>query len=602
MKKWRDEDKPSFKGKNTSNDFNSKPSYGKGAGNDMRKKSDKPFEKREGTRDDSSKKPFSRAKSSDSKPSYGTNKDTRRSFDKPSEKRSDKPFEKREGTRDDSSKKPFSRAKSSDSKPSYGANKDTRRSFDKPSEKRSDKPFEKREGTREDSSKKPFSRAKSSDSKPSYGANKDTRRSFDKPSDRRNERSERLFDKVESSRDDAMGRKSFGRVKSSDSKSSYSANKDTRKSFDKPSDRRNERSERPSDRRTDSGAKKPFKVSTKTSDFGSNPPYEKVEGRNPPRKFEDKPSDRRSERPFEKRENTRGSSKLFEKRENTRSERPFEKREDTRGRKPFEKKNDEHYVSSEKTKKNGLATDNEYIAEEGTLRLNKYVANAGVSSRRKADELIQHGFVKVNGEVIKEMGYRVKPTDEIRFKDDVLKIESKKVYVLLNKPKNVITTASDEKGRKTVMDIVADACEERIYPVGRLDRETTGLLLLTNDGDLAKRLSHPSYEVKKIYHVILDKPLTLQDLEKIRDGLTLEDGQAPVDKLEYAENDISKQGLVITIHIGRNRIVRRIFAHLGYTVVKLDRIYYGGLTKKNLSRGFFRHLNAQEVIMLKHFI
>ena len=243
-----------------------------------------------------------------------------------------------------------------------------------------------------------------------------------------------------------------------------------------------------------------------------------------------------------------------------------------------------------------------YETPKDTIRLNKYVANAGIASRRKADELIAQGLVKVNGVVIKEMGFRVQKTDEVQFKDKVIKPVAKMVYFLLNKPKNVITTMKDERGRKTVMNIMSNACEERIFPVGRLDRNTTGLLLFTNDGDLAKKLSHPSYEVRKIYHVTLDKPISEADMEQIRQTLTLEDGDAPVDKVIYDEADKSKKTVIITIHIGRNRIVRRIFSHLGYHVDKLDRIYYGGLTKKNLSRGFHRPLTKQEVIMLKHFI
>lgn len=251
-------------------------------------------------------------------------------------------------------------------------------------------------------------------------------------------------------------------------------------------------------------------------------------------------------------------------------------------------------------RKNTDATN--YETPKDTIRLNKYVANAGIASRRKADEFIAQGLVKVNGVVVKEMGFRVQKTDEVQFKDKVIKPVAKMVYFLLNKPKNVITTMKDERGRKTVMNIMSNACEERIFPVGRLDRNTTGLLLFTNDGDLAKKLSHPSYEVRKIYHVTLDKPISEDDMEKIRQTLTLEDGDAPVDKVIYDEADKTKKTVVITIHIGRNRIVRRIFSHLGYHVDKLDRIYYGGLTKKNLSRGFHRPLTKQEVIMLKHFI
>lgn len=251
-------------------------------------------------------------------------------------------------------------------------------------------------------------------------------------------------------------------------------------------------------------------------------------------------------------------------------------------------------------RKNTDATN--YETPRDTIRLNKYVANAGIASRRKADEFIAQGLVKVNGVVVKEMGFRVQKTDEVQFKGKVIKPVEKMVYFLLNKPKNVITTMKDERGRKTVMNIMSNACEERIFPVGRLDRNTTGLLLFTNDGDLAKKLSHPSYEVRKIYHVTLDKPISEDDMEKIRQTLTLEDGDAPVDKVIYDEADKTKKAVVITIHIGRNRIVRRIFSHLGYHVDKLDRIYYGGLTKKNLSRGFHRPLTKQEVIMLKHFI
>lgn len=233
-------------------------------------------------------------------------------------------------------------------------------------------------------------------------------------------------------------------------------------------------------------------------------------------------------------------------------------------------------------------------------RLNKYIASAGIASRRKADELIEQGFVAVNEEVIREMGYRVQPKDVVKFKGKIVKPQTKKVYLLLNKPKNTITTSQDPQGRKTVMEIVQNACEERIYPVGRLDRNTTGLLLLTNDGDLAKKLSHPSYNIKKVYHVTLDKNIPLHDLEAISNGLTLEDGLAEVDMVTYAAGDKRKE-VMIEIHIGKNRIVRRIFAHLGYEVIKLDRVYYAGLTKKDLSRGKFRHLKPEEVRLLKHF-
>ena len=235
------------------------------------------------------------------------------------------------------------------------------------------------------------------------------------------------------------------------------------------------------------------------------------------------------------------------------------------------------------------------------IRLNKYVAHCGICSRRKADEYIKQGLVKVNGKLANEPGIRIKPTDEVQYKGEIIKPEVRRIYVLMNKPKGTITTSSDEKGRKTVMDLIGTDVKERIFPVGRLDRETTGLLVLTNDGDLAKKLSHPSYNVKKIYHVILDKPVTKNDLQKIREGLNLEDGKAIVDGIDYARNK-GKNEVGIEIHIGKNRIVRRIFEHLGYEVVKLDRMYYAGLTKKDLPRGRYKFMDEKEIIMLKHFI
>ena len=234
------------------------------------------------------------------------------------------------------------------------------------------------------------------------------------------------------------------------------------------------------------------------------------------------------------------------------------------------------------------------------MRLNKYVAHCGVCSRRQAADFVKQGVVTVNDTVQLEPGYQVQKEDVIKFKGDIIRPEVKKVYILLNKPKGYITTVKDEKGRKTVMDIVGDRIQERIFPVGRLDRETTGLLMMTNDGELAKKLSHPKHEIKKFYKVRLDKPISEKDLEKISKGLVLEDGPAPVDGVDYIP-DSKKKEVGIEIHIGRNRIVRRIFQHLGYEVKHLDRMYYAGLTKKDLPRGRFRHLTQKEVIMLKHF-
>lgn len=234
------------------------------------------------------------------------------------------------------------------------------------------------------------------------------------------------------------------------------------------------------------------------------------------------------------------------------------------------------------------------------MRLNKYVAHCGICSRRQAAEFIKNGQVTVNGKKVFEPGYSVQKEDEVKFRGKAIKPVETYIYILLNKPKDVITTVKDEKGRRTVIDIIRPKVKERIFPVGRLDRATTGLLLLTNDGDLAKKLTHPSHKVNKVYHVVLDKDVSEADLEKIRKGLSLEDGFTPVDGVEYAKGK-GKKEVGIEIHIGRNRIVRRIFEHLGYQVKKLDRVYLGGLTKKDLPRGFFRHLTNREIIMLKHF-
>lgn len=231
------------------------------------------------------------------------------------------------------------------------------------------------------------------------------------------------------------------------------------------------------------------------------------------------------------------------------------------------------------------------------VRLNKYLANAGICSRREADEFIQAGVVSVNGQVVTELGTKVLRTDDIRFHDQKVSME-KKVYVLLNKPKDCVTTSDDPQQRKTVMDLVKNACPERIYPVGRLDRNTTGVLLLTNDGDLAGKLTHPKFLKKKIYHVFLDKKVTAHDMQQIATGITLEDGEVHADAIEYASaTDKSQVG--IEIHSGKNRIVRRIFESLGYRVVKLDRVLFAGLTKKNLRRGDWRFLTEKEVDMLR---
>jgi 23S rRNA pseudouridine2605 synthase len=232
------------------------------------------------------------------------------------------------------------------------------------------------------------------------------------------------------------------------------------------------------------------------------------------------------------------------------------------------------------------------------IRLNKYIANAGICSRREADKLILAGVVRVNGKTVTELGMKVLPGDKVQYEEQTINKEKNR-YILLNKPKGYITTVADPEKRKTVMSLVAGACKERIYPVGRLDRNTTGLLLFTNDGTIAKKLTHPRYGIKKIYHVELDRSLIKADLEKIREGIELEDGFIKVDKLEYIENSKSKKELGLELHSGKNRVVRRIFEQLEYKVVKLDRVLYAGLTKKNLLRGHWRHLEEREINLLK---
>jgi 23S rRNA pseudouridine2605 synthase len=283
---------------------------------------------------------------------------------------------------------------------------------------------------------------------------------------------------------------------------------------------------------------------------------------------------------------------------NERPEKPS-RFEDRRGRTTSESVGEAPNYSGLKRYSSRDKNRSEDLSADGQLRLNRYIANAGICSRREADELITAGEIKVNGEVITELGYKVQPTDSVQYGKKNLSRE-KLVYVLLNKPKDFITTTEDPEGRKTVMDLVANASKERIFPVGRLDRNTTGLLLFTNDGELAQKLTHPSHKNSKIYQVEVDKPLTKEDFEKIQNGLELEDGKADVDDLAMIGN--SNKFVGIEIHIGRNRIVRRIFESLGYEVVTLDRVQYAGLTKKDLPRGNWRFLSEKEVIRLKYFL
>jgi 23S rRNA pseudouridine2605 synthase len=282
----------------------------------------------------------------------------------------------------------------------------------------------------------------------------------------------------------------------------------------------------------------------------------------------------------------------FTKREEGREERTSGKERDNFSR-PYKKRAFEKKSYSKKESGPAAKSNN-----DGTVRLNKYIANAGICSRREADELIESGVVQVNGKIITEMGFKVKPTDVIKYGGQTLKKE-KLVYLILNKPKDYITTVDDPQQRRTVLELIQGACRERIYPVGRLDRATTGLLMFTNDGELTKKLTHPRYGVRKVYHVELDKPLKRSDLDKIAEGLELEDGPVKVDEISYVGDGKDKANVGVELHSGKNRIVRRIFEHMGYNVRKLDRVVFGPLTKKDMPRGRWRFLTEAEVGMLK---
>lgn len=265
-------------------------------------------------------------------------------------------------------------------------------------------------------------------------------------------------------------------------------------------------------------------------------------------------------------------------------------------KKPFRKPFDPEEKTRSFILKRKLDKLSKQVPKE-TIRLNKYIANSGICSRREADELIQQGLVEVNGKVVTEMGYQVQKTDKVIFDGQGITPE-KPVYVILNKPKGYISTTKDDKARKTVMDLVANASPYRLFPVGRLDRQTTGVILLTNDGHITKKLTHPSFAIRKIYHVTLDRKLSMEDLQAIADGIRLEEGVAEIDSISYIEGK-PKNEIGIEIHIGWNRVIRRIFQKLGYEVEALDRVMFGGLTKKNVKRGHWRILTELEVNNLK---
>lgn len=316
-----------------------------------------------------------------------------------------------------------------------------------------------------------------------------------------------------------------------------------------------------------------------------------------------------TDRPYRPRYNSEDGDRLQRPRYNNEGgDRPYRPRFNSGGGRPGGYGNRDSYSrpvrrsadyapNAKYSKKKQIEYKEQFVDPNEPIRLNKFLANAGVCSRREADEFITAGVVSVNGEVVTELGTKIKRGDEVKFHDQTVSIE-RKIYVLLNKPKDTVTTSDDPQARRTVMDLVKGACNERIYPVGRLDRNTTGVLLLTNDGDLASKLTHPKYLKKKIYHVHLDKNLTKADMEQIAAGIQLDDGEIHADAISYTD-DVKKDDVGIEIHSGKNRIVRRIFESLGYKVMKLDRVYFAGLTKKGLRRGEWRYLTEQEVNFLR---
>ncbi len=314
----------------------------------------------------------------------------------------------------------------------------------------------------------------------------------------------------------------------------------------------------------------------------------------PRRSFGDKPF---GKKPFGEHksfgEHKTGERKFGDRKPFDRDRKPFGGERKTFGGKSGKPYSRDEHRSDDKPKTYPKYNPNHATDE---IRLNRFVAQSGLCSRREADDYITAGLVSVNGVVVTTLGTKVKPTDEVRFNDERIKGE-KNVYLILNKPKGYVTTSEDEHAAKTVMDLVKDACSERIYPVGRLDKNSLGLLMFTNDGDITRQLTHPSYKKKKIYEVTLDKPLTRADFDTLAEGVTLEDGDAFFDEISYLKDD--KKSVGVEIHSGRNRIVRRMFEHLGYVVTKLDRVYYAGLTKKNLKRGQWRFLTDEEVNRLK---
>ena len=498
---------------------------------------------------------FSKPRSSGKKPSFKTGKkesDDKKPYDsKSSSSRSGKPrFDKSE------------RSSGGDKK------------FDKPYKKRDDDGSEKR-SYRGSDDKKPFRKKFGDDKgfgeKRSFGDRKKSFGSDDK----------KPFRKRDDDGDKKPFRKKFGDDKGFGEKRSF-GDRDKKKSFSSDD-------KKPFRKREDDGEKKPFRKK-----FGDD------KGFSEKRSFGDRDKKKSfgsdDKKPFRKREDDGGEKRSYR---DSDDKKPFyKKRDDSDGeKKSFNKDGEKRRKFKPRGAKKPNHNSDDFLPNpDGLTRLNKYLSNAGICSRREADDLIKAGTVSVNGKVITEMGFKVGPTDKITYAGETLR-HQKKIYLMLNKPKDYITTTDDPQERKTVMELIAGACKERVYPVGRLDRNTTGLLLFTNDGELATKLMHPKFGIKKVYQVTLDKNLKAEDYEKLTEGFDLEDGFIKPDELSYINGN--KKELGIEVHSGRNRIVRRIFEHLDYEVIKLDRVVFAGLTKKDLPRAKWRFLTDKEVGFLK---
>ncbi|MFT7587880.1 MAG: 23S rRNA pseudouridine2605 synthase [Limisphaerales bacterium] len=520
--------------------------------------------------------------------SEGRSGDRRSSDRRSSEGRSDnrRSSEGRPGDRRSSDR-------SSDRRSSYGGDRGKSRDGQRGERGggRSDRSSDRRGGDR-NFDKKPGSR---------FGRGQDDRRDS-KDNRGANDRGNRSSDRREGNHEGER-RISFDKNRGEGNRSDNRFSKDRKSGSDRFSSNRGGSNERKSYRDSDSSDKRGFS----DRKFGDK----KYGGR-------DNNRSGRDDRGAERRSNRKEDNDSLEYRKSYRSDYRSEEKPD-RDKENYEAPESKYEGDSEDDKPK--STKNKYLPQkgdrftkpkrknpthidtpprnDGTTRLNKYLAHAGIAARRKADEYITAGFVKVNGEVITEMGYRVKPQDVVEFKDEHLGVVNP-VYILINKPKGFLTTTSDDRDRKTVMELIKKATSERVYPVGRLDMQTTGLILVTNDGALSELLAHPRYEVEKVYAATLDKSLTLEHMDEIAAGLDLEDGPIHVDEIAFPDpKDKKKVGL--SIHSGRNRIVRRIFEHLGYEVEKLDRVIYAGLTKKDLARGNWRMLKEEEIVKLKHF-